>query len=113
MSIDIAQGMSYLHSKTPPIILHRDLKSDNCLVTAALSVKLCDFGISKVLPRNSTEPSVAGGGAVPSSPLYLEEHTKTLGTVPWMAPEFINDKLFTAKSDVYSFGIVLWEIFTR
>ena len=112
MSIDIAQGMSYLHSKTPPI-LHRDLKSDNCLVTAALSVKLCDFGISKVLLRASTEPAGSGGGAVPTSPLYVEEHTKTLGTVPWMAPEFINDKLFTAKSDVYSFGVVLWEIMTR
>jgi len=30
-----------------------------------------------------------------------------------MAPEFLNDKIFSLKSDVYSFGILLWEIMTE
>jgi serine/threonine protein kinase len=37
--------MVYLHSKN---ILHRDLKSDNCLCTRELRIKICDFGTSKI-----------------------------------------------------------------
>ena len=43
IAFQIAQAMYYLHSCTPPIV-HRDLKSSNCLVDEFLSVKLCDFG---------------------------------------------------------------------
>jgi len=37
--------------------------------------------------------------------------TQTLGTIPWMAPEFIEHKSFTAKSEVYSFGMLMYELF--
>ena len=35
------------------------------------------------------------------------------GTVPWMAPEFIEDRKvqFGAKQEIYSFGMLLWEVF--
>lgn len=39
------------------------------------------------------------------------DRTQTLGTIPWMAPEFIEHRVFLDKSDVYSFGIMLYEIF--
>lgn len=39
--------------------------------------------------------------------------TKSISTSFWMAPEYINERIFTDKSDVYSFGILLWEITTR
>jgi serine/threonine protein kinase len=39
--------------------------------------------------------------------------TETLGTVPWMAPEFLRDKTFEASGDIYSFSITLWEILTE
>ena len=39
--------------------------------------------------------------------------TKSISTSFWMAPEYINERIFTDKSDVYSFGILLWEIMTR
>ena len=37
--------------------------------------------------------------------------TQTLGTIPWMAPEFLEHKVFSDKSDIYSFGILLYEVF--
>jgi len=41
--IQVAQAMHYLHTCTPPIV-HRDLKTSNCLVDEHFNVKLCDFG---------------------------------------------------------------------
>jgi len=63
--------------------------------------KLCDFGISKVTQAE----------AVPEKDFFeIGEQTQTLGTVPWMAPEFIDKRIFVRKSDSYSFGILLWEL---
>jgi tRNA A-37 threonylcarbamoyl transferase component Bud32 len=47
MASDIARGMNYLHHCTPPII-HRDLKSSNLLVDKNWTVKVADFGLSRI-----------------------------------------------------------------
>ncbi|KAL8480963.1 hypothetical protein ACS0TY_027476 [Phlomoides rotata] len=47
MALDIARGMSYLHRYNPPII-HRDLKSSNLLVDKNWTVKVGDFGLSRL-----------------------------------------------------------------
>lgn len=90
LSLEIARGMSYLHSQG---ILHRDLKSENILLDGDMSVKVADFGISCL-------ESQCGSGK------------GFTGTYRWMAPEMIKEKHHTRKVDVYSFGIVLWEILT-
>jgi len=93
-ALQVAQAMYYLHTCNPPII-HRDLKSSNCLVDEYFRIKLCDFGISKIR-RDQQNYS-----------------TKTVGTYQYMAPETISKSIYTTKTDVYSFGILLWEIWTR
>ena len=45
---DIVKGLLYLHSCEPPIV-HRDLKSPNLLVDKDFSVKVCDFGLSRIM----------------------------------------------------------------
>lgn len=93
MAFDVAKGMNYLHKRNPPIV-HRDLKSPNLLVDKKYTVKVCDFGLSR-LKANT----------------FLSSKTAA-GTPEWMAPEVLRDEPSNEKSDVYSFGVILWEIMT-
>lgn len=93
MCLDISLAIFYLHSRNP-LVLHRDLKSSNCLVNKNNKVKLCDFGLSKIYEN-------------------AERQTNSSSTCFWMAPEFIVEKIFNDKSDIYSLGILFWEIFMR
>ncbi|XP_023928316.1 serine/threonine-protein kinase CTR1 isoform X3 [Quercus suber] len=93
MAYDVAKGMNYLHKRNPPIV-HRDLKSPNLLVDKKYTVKVCDFGLSRL--KAST---------------FLSSKSAA-GTPEWMAPEVLRDEPSNEKSDVYSFGVILWELAT-
>eukprot|EP00736_Rhodelphis_marinus_P013915 Rmarinus@m.7316 len=90
---DAARGLTYLHSHSPPV-MHRDMKSANMLLSADLTVKLSDFGLSRTKTSAQTMTSM-------------------LGTPVWMPPEVIMAQDYDEKCDVYSFGIVLWEMLAR
>jgi serine/threonine protein kinase len=46
-----------------------------------------------------------------SPPSEELQRTQTVGTIPWMAPEFIDRGSFSERSDIFSFGIMLYEMF--
>ncbi|CAA0830402.1 Protein kinase superfamily protein [Striga hermonthica] len=93
MAYDVAKGMNYLHKCNPPIV-HRDLKSPNLLVDRKFTVKVCDFGLSRLKANTFLSSKSAAG------------------TPEWMAPEVLRDEPSNEKSDVYSFGVILWELAT-
>ena len=100
----MAQALDFLHTRE--LVHHRDIKSENVLVfSKTVHVKICDFGIAKRFEDAQT-PMVGA-----SSPPSCVNSTQSIGTVPWMAPEFIEQKVFTTKSDIYSFGIFMYEVF--
>ncbi|KAI6656304.1 Protein kinase [Oopsacas minuta] len=89
---DIAKGLSYLHAQN---VIHRDLKSKNVLLTKEpLRAKLCDFGVSKLQAKDSTQ-------------------TDDVGTLLWMAPEVVRSRCHSEGSDVYSYGAVIYEVLTN
>ncbi len=77
-------------------VLHRDLKPQNILLTAAKDVKLVDFGVSKV----STMSDLTKTGTV-------------IGTPEYMAPEQFTSTTADPRSDVYSLGAVFYELLTE
>ncbi|ETO65931.1 TKL/DRK protein kinase [Phytophthora nicotianae P1976] len=89
MAIAVAEALEYLHSRTPAII-HRDLKSNNILLTESLDPKLIDFGVS----RGMMDLTMTAG----------------VGTPYWTAPEILEGDRYTEKADIYSFGVVLSEL---
>lgn len=91
---EICNAMMYIHKMK---IIHRDLKTTNILIDKNKHVKICDFGISKMMNGTSTTSFTHG-----------------VGTFLYMAPElFQPDSICDKKIDVYAFGVVVYFILTK
>ncbi|KAM4047864.1 anti-Muellerian hormone type-2 receptor isoform 2-T2 [Anomaloglossus baeobatrachus] len=115
MAISLARGLAFLHSDLwngdvcKPAIAHRDLSSDNILVTADSSCVITDFGLSVVLENCQMKKN-------PRDPVTLN----MTGTLRYMSPEMLDGSLnlkswkkALTQADVYSLGLLMWEIFSR
>ncbi|XP_050877932.1 serine/threonine-protein kinase KIN2 [Lathyrus oleraceus] len=90
IAIETASVLAYLHASG---IIHRDVKTKNILLTNSFSVKVADFGLSRLFPHDITHAS-----------------TTPQGTPGYVDPDYHQCYQLTNKSDVYSFGVVLVEL---
>ncbi|CAD8144579.1 unnamed protein product [Paramecium pentaurelia] len=88
----ILEGIQYLHQNK---VIHRDIKAANILVDSDGTIKLSDFGTSKVLDSEEN---------------LIIQNKSLKGTPYWMAPEVCQLKAASFESDIWSFGGVVIEM---
>ena len=94
---DVALGLHYLHSQNPPVI-HRDLSSNNVLLTLNMTAKISDLGVARIL--NLT-------------PLQVSRMTQTPGTPAYMPPEvMVASPKYNTSVDEFSYGILMIHVFS-
>ncbi|WFC97003.1 non-specific serine/threonine protein kinase [Malassezia brasiliensis] len=89
--LQIARGLDYLHTRTP-MVIHRDCKSTNVLITKDRVAKISDFGFARA--KRSHRVLVRS----------------IVGTVNWQAPElWVPKPNYNEKADVWSAAMTFWE----
>jgi serine/threonine protein kinase len=88
----IAEALEYAHQNQ---IIHRDLKPANILVTGDGRIKITDFGIAKIVARESASRTVA-----------------IMGTPSYMSPEQITGGELDARADLFAMGILFYLMLT-
>jgi eukaryotic-like serine/threonine-protein kinase len=93
--VEVCQAVASAHQQ---LVIHRDLKPSNVLVTPEGSVKLLDFGVSKLLDDDVTQT-----------------HTQTHGnlfTLDYAAPEQVLHEAISTATDIYALGGLLFRLLT-
>ncbi|PWT79429.1 MAG: hypothetical protein C5B57_13965, partial [Blastocatellia bacterium] len=98
--LEVLEGVAHAHAS---LIVHRDIKPANVLVSTDGHVKLLDFGIAKLLERDSSwgvaraaeESALTRDGCAPMTPEYA-------------APEQLSGGSVTTATDVYALGVLLY-----
>jgi serine/threonine-protein kinase len=95
--LQVAAAVAHAHAR---LVVHRDLKPGNILVTADGQVQLLDFGIAKLMEGDRTEKT------------FLTELAGRALTPDYASPEQIRGEPLGTASDVYSLGAVAYELLT-
>lgn len=91
-ALQVAEGLAHAHRRG---VVHRDVKTDNVMLTEEGVLKVTDFGVAKI-----------------EMELGLTEEGSLVGTMAYMSPEQVQGVEVDSRTDIYSFGVVVYEIAT-
>ncbi len=91
-AVGITEGLAHAHRQG---VIHRDVKTDNVMLTAEGSAKLTDFGLAKL-----------------QDGCRLTRSGSIVGTASYMSPEQARGEELDERSDIFSLGVVLYEMAT-
>ena len=97
---DVSLGLSYLHGRRPSVI-HRDLSSNNVLLTSHFVAKISDLGMAKMIRVDSKQTK--------------SRLTTAPGTLHFMPPEALeeNDPVYGTPVDIFSFACITVHLFSE
>ncbi|XP_062102319.1 lysM domain receptor-like kinase 4 [Humulus lupulus] len=96
IALDVATGLNYLHCFTTPSHVHKDIKCSNILLDSDFRAKIANFCL------------VRSTNAQQENEFSLTNHI--VGTIGYLAPEYLENGLVSTKLDVYAFGVLLLEM---
>jgi TolB-like protein/Tfp pilus assembly protein PilF len=92
IAIATAEGLAEAHGKG---IVHRDIKSENVMISRSGVVKIMDFGLAEIAGRSR-----------------VTKEGMTVGTVAYMSPEQALGEKLDQRTDIWSLGVVMYEMIT-
>ena len=101
--LDVLEAVAHAHAN---LVVHRDIKPGNVLVSVDGHVKLLDFGIAKLLEPDDESSSDAPGDSVPLT------RDGWAATPQYAAPEQVAGGVVTTATDVYALGLLLYVLLT-
>ncbi|XP_060211446.1 L-type lectin-domain containing receptor kinase VII.1-like [Lycium barbarum] len=90
---DVASGVLYLHEGWEAKVLHRDIKASNVLLDKEMNARIGDFGLARMHDHGQ-----------------VANATRVVGTVGYLAPEFVKTGRASTQTDVFSYGVLILEV---